>query len=182
MDRIEWHVSVPIFRNTLILQQLGFAIGIPFGLVAIVVVLVSGQSVYALYGLFLIVLLLFLSWLFVMLVYRGRYDVEYVLDRAGVRCRTQMRQAKTNRLVNRLTVVLGLFSGNPSIAGAGLLAQSRQDVHLRWSQIIRAKCRPKRSYILLRGGFAETMALFCTAENYEQVAQLVVENASVKCK
>ena len=65
MDRIEWHVSVPIFRNTLILQQLGFAIGIPFGLVAIVVVLVSGQSVYALYGLFLIVLLLFLSWLFV---------------------------------------------------------------------------------------------------------------------
>lgn len=180
MDGIKWRIRVPIFRSTLILKQLGLAIGLPFGIIAAVITLPSGRSVYTLYALLLISLLLFLAWLFVMLVYGGKYAVEYSADRGGVRCRTHAKQAKTNRIVNGLTVTLGLFAGRPSAVGAGLLAQSRQNEYLRWSQITKVKYKPKKSFILLRGGLAENMVLFCTSENYEKVVQFVMEQAPVQ--
>lgn len=43
-EAVRWEISVPIFMNTVILKQLGLAIGIPFGLVTLVIVLVSGRS------------------------------------------------------------------------------------------------------------------------------------------
>lgn len=174
MEKIQWQISVPIFRNTVILKQLGLAIGIPFGLVALVIGLSSGKSVYTLYGLGLIGTLLFFTWLFVMAVYRGKYEAEFVLDQKGVLCRTQAKQAKKNRVVNALTVVLGLLSGRPAVAGAGMLAQSRQEVFLRWNRVIKVKYKPKSLTILLRGGWMEQIALFCAVENYSQVEHEVM--------
>lgn len=47
-EEVSWQISVPIFRNTVILKQLGLAIGIPFGVVALVIGLTSGKSIYTL--------------------------------------------------------------------------------------------------------------------------------------
>ena len=174
MEKIQWQISVPIFRNTVILKQLGIAIGIPFGLVALVIGLASGKSVYALYGLGLIAALLFFTWLFIMAVYRGKYEAEFVLDDKGVICRTQAKQAKKNRVVNALTVVLGLLSGKPAAAGAGMLAQSREEVFLRWNRVTKVKYKPKSHTILLRGGWTEQVALFCTEDNYSPVEREVM--------
>ena len=175
MEKIEWKISVPLFKNTLILQQLGIAIGIPFGIVVLVVGLASGKSVYLLYGLGLIGALLFLTWLFMMAVYRGNYDADFVLDSEGALCRTQAKQAKKNWAINILTVFLGLFSGKPALAGAGMLAQSRQEEFLRWKRIRQVKLDPKSHTILLRGSPTESMALFCTEDNYTQVEKLVID-------
>ena len=174
MEKIQWQISVPIFRNTVILKQLGLAIGIPFGLVALVIGLSSGKSVYTLYGLGLIAALLLLFWLFIVAVYRGKYEAEFVLDGKGVLCRTQAKQAKKNRIVNGLTVVLGLLSGKPAVAGAGMLAQSRQEAFLRWNRVTKVKYRPKSRTILLRGGWTEQIALFCADENYPQIEREVM--------
>jgi hypothetical protein len=175
--RIEWKVSVPIFRHPVIVRQLGVAIGIPFGLVALVIGLASGGSGFALYGLALIAALLVFTWLFVMIVYGGKYEVEFVLDDKGALCRTQAKQAKTNRIVNTLTVVLGLLSGRPAAAGAGMLAQSRQNVFLRWNRVTKVKCKPQSRTILLRAGWTEQIALFCTQENFCAVEQFVALRA-----
>ena len=83
VEKIQWQISVSIFRNTVILKQLGLAIGIPFSLVALVIALSSGKSVHALYGLGLIAALLFFIWLFVIAVYQGTYETEFVLDDKG---------------------------------------------------------------------------------------------------
>lgn len=170
-EKIEWKISVPIFRDPVIVKQLGIAIGIPFGLVALVIGLASGKSVYTLYGLGLIGALLLFTWLFIMVVYRGKYEVEFLLDDKGAFCRTQVKQAKKNRLVNTLTVVLGLLSGKHAAAGAGILAQSRQEVFLRWSHVRKVKYKPRSCSILLRGGWTENIALFCTRDNYVQIEQ-----------
>ena len=174
MEKIQWQISVPIFRNTVILKQLGLTVGIPFGLVALVIGLASGKSVYTLYGLGLVAALLLLSWLFIMAVYRGKYEAEFVLDQKGVLCRTQANQAKKNRIVNAMTVVLGLFSGKPAAAGAGRLAQSRQEVFLPWSRVTKVKYKPKSRTILLRGGWTEQIALFCADEDYSQIERAVM--------
>jgi hypothetical protein len=181
-EAVCWEVNVPIFKNTVILKQLGLAVGIPFGLVALVIVLVSGRSRDTLYALGFIAALLILTWLFVMAAYRGKYEVEFVLDGKGVLCRTQAKQARKNRIVNTLTVMLSLISGKTAAAGAGMLAQSRQEVSLRWNRITKVKYKPKSRTILLRGGWTEQIALFCTGENYEQVESFVRRNVPLPKK
>lgn len=170
---MDWHISVPIFRNTVILKQLGIAIGIPFGILALVIGFSSGKSVYTLYALGLIGALLLFSWLLIMLIYRGKYDAEFVLDAKGVICRTQTGQAKKNRALNTLTVIMGLLAGKPAVTGAGLMAQSRQEVYMRWKNVTKVKYKPKSYVILLRAGWIDNIALFCTRENYTAVEQFV---------
>ena len=170
---LQWQISVPIFKNTVILKQLGLAIGIPFGLVALVIVLVSGRSRDTLYALGLIAAVLILAWLLIMAAYRGKYEAEFVLDNRGALCRTQAKQAKNNRVINTLTAILGLLTGRPAVTGAGVLAQSRQEVLIPWSRVARVKYKPKSHTILLRGGLTEHIALFCTRDNYVEAERLV---------
>lgn len=164
---MEWKISVPIFKNPVIVKQLGIAVGIPFGLVALIIGVTSGRSVYTLYALGLIAALLLFTWIFVMAVYGGKYEAEFILDEEGVFCRTQAKQAQKSRIVNGLAVVLGLLTGKPAVAGAGLLAGSRQSVYLRWNKITKVSSKPRSRTILLRGGFTESIGLFCTKENYD---------------
>lgn len=172
-EAVRWEISVPIWKHTVIMNQLGLSIGIPLSLVALAIVLASGIRRDTLYALGLMAALLILTWLFIMAVYRGKYAALFVLDGKGALCRTGAAQAKQNRIINTLTVMLGLLAGKPSAAGAGILAQSRQEAFLRWSRVTSIKYSPQKHTILLRGGWTEQMALFCTKENYETVEAFV---------
>lgn len=174
--KIQWFIRVPIFKNRVILKQLGIAIGIPFGVLILIILIASGQSIYALYALSIIGALLFFTWLFIMVVYGGKYDVEFVLDSKGVLCRTQAKQAKKNRFVNGLTAVLGFLSGKPTIAGAVILAQSRQKAFIPWKRVTRVKYRPCQRTILIKSGWLESITLFCTEENYFIIQQAVINS------
>ena len=94
MNKLRWEISVPIFKNTVILKQLGLAVGIPFGLVALVIGLSLGKGTDTLYAFGLIAAVLILAWLLIMAAYRGKYEAEFVLDNRGALCRTQAKQAK----------------------------------------------------------------------------------------
>lgn len=166
VTNMEWKIKVPIFKNPVILKQLGIAVGIPFGLVAVIIGITSGRSVYTLYAFGLIGALMLFTCVFIMAVYGGKYEAEFFLDEEGVLCRTQAKQEKKNRIVNALTVVVGLLSGKPAVAGAGMLAGARQSVYLRWNRITKISYQPSRQTILLRGAWAEHIGLFCTKENY----------------
>ncbi len=171
--KMSWSISLPIFKNTVVLKQLGLAIGIPLALVAIILIVASGDGVYALYGLGLIAALLFFTWLFLMIVYRGKYEMDFILDDNGALYRTQTGQAKKNRIVNTLAIVLGVLSGKPAAVGAGTLAQSRQEELLLWNRITRVSYKPRSHTILLRSGPMNNIALFCSAENYSAVEDFV---------
>lgn len=173
---IEWEISVPIFRNSVIMRQLALCLGLPFGFVIAVLLAdacKSGSGSGSLYGLVLIAALFLLTAAFVAIVYGGKYEAGFVLDGNGIYCYTQKRQARKNRVINVLTVLLGLFSRNPTIAGAGLLAQSRQSVRLKWSGVKKVIYRPKQHTVMVRGGLTEAIAVFCTPGNYDEVAALI---------
>ncbi len=179
-EKLEWEISVPIFRNTIILRQLGIAIGIPFGLVALVIVVTTGaQWIYALYALALIAALFALTYALIMALYGGKYAAGYRIDHNGILNYTQTRQAKRNLWLNGITVILGLATGKPSAAGAGMLAQSRQTVFLKWRDIKKVKYLPEQQTIMLRGSVLESMAVFCDSENYEQVQTIIASNSQV---
>ena len=163
-DKISWTIRVPILRNRVILKQLGFAIGIPFGLLIIFLLIIK-----AFYGVGLIAILFLLTFLFIIIVWGGKYDVGFEIDNSGIRSFTLENQAKRNKILNALTVVAGLISGKPVVAGAGLLAQSQQDVLIKWKRIKRVKYMPLRQVIMINAGFAENIALFCKNDNYDEV-------------
>jgi len=173
MEKYQWQISIPIFRNSIILRQLALAVGIPFGLVIAILIFFSGINRYTLYALILISATLALSWLFIMIVYGGRYDVEFLLDQRGAHSQTQENQRKKNRLINRLTIIAGLISGKPAVAGAGLLAQSRQAESIKWTEVRTVKYDSRRKTILLSGGWTKKMVLFCERDNYESVSGAV---------
>jgi hypothetical protein len=170
---LSWKIRVPIFKNSVILKQLGFAVGIPFGLLALILLYFSFSDRGAMYGFFLVIALMVLTWLFIMVVYGGKYDAEFILNNKGVTCRTQQGQLRKNRIINTLTVILGFLAAKPGIAGSGMLAATRQQVTIPWKRIRKTRFKPKSHTILIWGGFAEHLALFCNPDNYEQVQQLV---------
>ena len=168
-DALSWSIAVPIFKHSVVLKQLGLAIGIPFGILAIVLAVIARKEIYALYGLGLIGALFLFTWLFLLAVYRGKYDMEFVLDDRGALYRTEARQAEKNRVINALAVIAGVLSGKPVAAGAGILAQSRQEVFLSWPRLTRVRYKPRSYTILLRSSPIDNFALFCSEENYAAV-------------
>ena len=165
---LSWKKSVKIFKNSLILKQLGLVIGIPFGILLLFMIWAK-----AYYGVLMVGLLLSFTYIFVMIFYRGSYDVEYVIDKKGVRCRYQDKQRKKNAVVNWLLIFIGLFSSRPTLAGVGMLAGSRQDEFITWKRIRKVKYLDRSSTIVLKGGFAENITVFCDPDEYIQVKELV---------
>ena len=174
-EKVEWTIRVSILRNTIILKQLGIAIGIPFGILIIILLLTK-----AYYGLMLVGVLFLLTVLFIQLVWGGKYDVGFEMDSSGIRSYTLKDQARKNRVVNSLAVVLGLLSGKPAVAGAGMLAQSRQDVYLKWKNIKKVKYLPNKHVVMVKAGFTENLAVFCTKDNYAEAESFIQANMQEK--
>ena len=178
-NSIEWAIDVPIFSNKVILRDLGIAIGIPFGILVVVLVVLGGLKGFhgdIFFALCLIGILFILTFIFIRLVYGWKYAAAFVINESGIQNYTQKRQAKRNRIINILTVIIGILSRKPSAAGAGLLAQSKQDVFLRWNNIRKVKYDPLRHTIVVRGGLTEKIALFCTEQNYGEVEKMIKRN------
>ena len=66
--------------------------------------------------------LLFLGIIAIVLIYHNRYDLQFTVDKNGVRSTTFGKTKGKNALINMLLAL----SGKPSAAGSGLLAASRQ--------------------------------------------------------
>ena len=177
-----WEIDIPIFKNNVILKDLGIALGIPFGLLIFILFIISGGDISADgigYPLITIGLLFVFGILFIMLVYGGKYSAGYLIDSKGILNYTQKKQAKQNRIINTLLVVVGLLSGKPSTAGAGILAQSRQSVFVKWESIRKVKIYPSSKSIVVKGGFAEKIALFCSDDNFDYVKDIILSKVNV---
>ena len=175
--QIEWDIKVPIFKNKLIVRQLGLAIGIPFG---ILLLLFLGFAVFtqdrgAWYAVAIVVVLLLLTFVFVMIIFRGIYDVHFAIDDKGIDSHTNTKHARKARAIGRLAFWGGLLRGMPGVAGAGLLSENRQRISIRWDKVRTVKYYPRSYTILIKENPMSSMGIFCTAENYTTIEQFIRE-------
>ncbi len=170
---LRWRSSVPILGTPIIVRQLALAIGLPFGIVILVLLVASGGDRYAWYGLGLVVLLLAVTWLVVRILYGGRYDAEFRLDADGALASLDTTSRKRSRAVSALAVAAGAATGQPTVAGAGLLAAGNQSQYLTWHEVRRIDQDRKHRTIVLRGPLVAHVALFCTTENFDEVLAYV---------
>lgn len=166
---LRWQASVPIMGTPIIVRQLALAIGLPFGIVILVLLVTSGGDRYAWYGVGLVVLLLAATWLAVRILYGGRYDAEFLLDADGARASLDTTSRRRSRGVSRLAVAAGMAAGQPTVAGAGLLAAGNQSQYLTWDEVRRVDQDRTHRTIVLRGPAVAHVALFCTTENFDEV-------------
>lgn len=167
-ENIEWSIRVPIFRNSIIMKQLGVAIGIPFGLLVLFLIIVK-----AIYALIVIGALFLFTYLFILVVWGGKYDVGFQINNVGIHHFALKNQAKKNFITNTITAISGLLSGKPAVSGAGVLAQSKQNILIKWSSIRKVKFIPINKTVMIRAGLTENIALFCTPENYKAVESII---------
>ena len=168
MEKLSWSIRVPLLKNRVILSQLGLALGIPFGILLVVLLIVRVWYALAIVGAALI-----LAFLLVMFIFRGTYDVQYTLDDEGITCETQSKQKKRVWGMATATTLMGALTGNPTAAGAGMLAGAGIKRRLLWRRIRKMKYLDRSGTILLYAGFGETTAVFCTEENYMAIRQFI---------
>jgi hypothetical protein len=184
MDRqtppFSWTIRLSLFKHPLLLKQLGLAIGIPFGVIIFILILTASQPPYLYYALGLIGLLMLLTGLVLLIVFRGTYDLEFVVSEQGITSRMQETQARRTGRINRAAILLGLFAGNYTTAGAGMLAESRQGQSLGWTRIRKVSWQPRRHIIILRAALGGTIVLFCLPDNYGPVGDFIQEKLNLK--
>ena len=168
LGELNWSIRIPILKNRVIRSQLSLAIGIPFGILLIVLLVVQAYS-----GLVMVGVALVLGFLLVLLIFRGTYDVEFLLDDKGITCETQSKQKKRVRRMATATAVMGVLAGNPTTVAVGMMAGARTKEKLLWKQIRRVKYLDRQRTIMLRAGFGESIAVFCTEKNYKQVVAVI---------
>jgi hypothetical protein len=178
MEKIQWEIYIKIFKNKFILKGLFFAIGIPFGVLVIVIIFLSGGDIMdtdAKYALFLIFLLFIITYIIIIIIYGGKYAPGFIIDDKGITNYTQDNQGKKNKIINTILIIFGLYGGNFSAAGSGVIAQSRQVIKIKWKEIRKVKYYPREYTIIVRGSFNNKLAIFCTKENYAEVENAIKE-------
>ena len=173
MGEFNWSIRIPLLKNRVIRNQLSLAIGIPFGILCIVLLAVQAYSGLAMVGGTLV-----LGFLLVMLIFRGTYDVQYALDDKGITCETQSKQKKRVRRMAAATAVMGVLAGNPTTVAAGMMAGARTKERFLWKRIRKVKYLDRQRTIMLRAGFGESIAVFCTEENFIAVRQYIQSRSS----
>ena len=113
----------------------------------------------------------------VLVVFRNRMTMSYVVDIRGARVRTVDRRA---RLGSKAAIVAGVLTGKPGVLGAGLLAESSSDQDVAWRAVHSVACSPKWRTVSLANAWRTVMVLYCLPENYDEVAERAVQAVAVQ--
>ena len=181
-EKITWDIGISILSNPIILKQLAIAFGLAIFLLVLfmfILGLIDGtldREYFAFLGkLFLYMFLGFciLTILGVLLLLGNRYGYTFTMDSSGIMEAAQPSQYRRNTFLNTLLVILSFFARSPGTMGTAVLAQSRQKQFVHWKDINMVEADPRRKAIILKKNRLTRMVVFCHAENYDTVYDVI---------
>jgi hypothetical protein len=100
----------------------------------------------------------------------GGFKVVFFLTSHGVRSVA----GKGAKAAATAAFWMGALTGHPGAAGAGLLAESEQNVFIPWTDVTKIKVKTWRRYIHIKRewGF-KPIGLYCTPENFAPVMEIL---------
>jgi hypothetical protein len=181
---LEWEVSAPILTNKHILKQLFWVFQISVGFVLALIFLIQALDPFTEITLDFVIFLgqLYFITLGIMsvclaigylIIMGSRYDFLFTLDSNGIMESHGRKQGRKNAIIYTLAIIGGLFSRNPGLAGAGLIAQSRQKNYISWQDVNKMEVDPRSRTIILKRNKRLLMIVFCTKENFEEVRERI---------
>lgn len=173
-DRIEWTYDIPLLTSRFMLWD--FLRVILLSVVAMYVIVAVGglivereliilpPMVFALttgimLGLFLLTSLLL----------GNRQGARFIVSKRGVEYRAEKRE----RSMNKLVVIVGLLARNPTAAGAGALAMTRERMFLPWESVHRVVVYRRLRVIELRNSWRTVLRLHCPPELFDDIVTAV---------
>jgi hypothetical protein len=98
---------------------------------------------------------------------------DYFVNREGA----GQEASKTASKVTTAATVGGALLGSLTAAGAGMIAKSRENDMIRWDEARSiALNRKKKTVTVTRKSLIFPIRLYCTDENYDQVAAFIRQN------
>ena len=175
---MSWEASIHLYKDKTILKQLGIAIGIPFGILILFLLWVASGSTSPsrFYGIYMIILLFVVTYLFLWVVFQNRMHVRYILTQKNITMKMTNKQSKKNQKVNKATTFAGLISLNPTVMGAGLLASTHQQQTMKLVNIQKLEVNDRLHRILIKDSFYEFI-IQCTAQNYQDVKNFIQQHS-----
>lgn len=102
-------------------------------------------------------------------------DCSFALTSRGVRSQS----GNVGKTASKMAFWGGVLTGNPTAAGAGLLAGSEQSTFIPYEDVRTVRVSPASNYVELKGDrFDKPVALFCPPETFDQVVQVVRERCT----
>lgn len=173
-ERVEWTYNIPLLTDWFMLWD--FARVILLSVVGMYVIVAVGgliveQELIILPAQVFLLVTGIMSGLFVLtaLLLGNHHRARFVVGAKGV----EYHAAKRERTVNRLAVIAGLLALNPSAAGAGVLAASRENELLPWSAVEKVIIHPRARVIVLRNSWRTVQRLYCPSDRFDEIVQAV---------
>jgi len=99
----------------------------------------------------------------------NRQGARFTVGPKGVEYHAEKRE----RSMNRLVVLVGLLARNPTTAGAGTLAMTRERLFLPWESIHRVVVHRRERVISLHNSWRTVLRLHCPPELFDEVVAAV---------
>ncbi|BAH74406.1 hypothetical protein [Solidesulfovibrio magneticus] len=174
---LSWDITVPLLTNRFMLFDFARWMLLTYGVMMLVACLIGlfARDLGVLWGvcqLFGLVCagITVLFVVIMLIVFRNRMELAFVIDKDGVNALVASRRAKAG---NRLAMLLGLLAGKPGVAGAGLLARAQENTRLEFAELRRVRFSPGPAVISLRDKWFRHVRLYCRPDNYAEVEKLV---------
>ncbi len=167
---LEWEARIRVLTNSHVWKPILLAFGIPSVLLGIFFAFISGKAEYAL--LVPLVALGVLLTLFVLIALVidvfGGFKCHFFLTTLGVRSVS----GRGARAASQAAILMGIFAGKPGAVGAGMLAESEQNVFIPWKAVTKIKVKGRYIHIKREWGF-KPIGLYCTADNAKQAIEIL---------
>lgn len=166
----DWIVDVPLLTSRFMVWDFFkvslFAVVGMYLSVAACGLLMEGELIVlpiAVFGLtFGILLALFVL---TSLLLGNHQKARFIVDSDGVEYQAQRRE----RALSRFAFIAGLLARNPSVAGAGALAASREQLRVPWSDVRRVVVHERAHVIELRNSWRAVQRLYCPADQFPRI-------------
>ncbi len=106
---------------------------------------------------------------------KGRYTVLFEMDRKGIRHTQIPAQFDKAKKLGGVTALMGLATANPTVAGAGLIAGSRQSLYTNFKNVNAVKVIRKKNTIKLRSSLFIHNQVYTAPQDFDQVLAFIKE-------
>lgn len=177
---ISWEIGVPILKNKVLMRQIVLLFVLTFLITSTLmsIIFLTQGDIKAIpivvLILFVVCLALFVLVLIITIViFKNRMDLRYTLNEKGILYEMIDRRGKN---INRIAIVLGLLSRNPTTTGSGLIAKSLEKSFIDFRNVVSIEPNDDDRIILLKNEWRTLIPVYCNNDNYQVVKEFILEH------
>lgn len=179
--KYRWIYELPMMKNLTILFTVLKVLAIA-GCAPLLIVLIADRfrNILGALEVYLLVCAIFfvlslIAYTIVAAMNGWKYIVIFEMDEDGVLHAQQQKQFKKAQALMLLTALAGISAGNPTTAGAGLLAATRSSMYSSFASVKKVRCVRRRNVIYVNETLSRNQ-VYAYDEDFDFIADYIKEH------